>query len=133
MLVHADVTDRIIRAAIAVHSELGPGLLESAYGACLEYELRAGALRVQSQVRLPVTYRDVLIDAGYRLDFVVEDRVIVELKAVERVIPLHRAQLLSYLRLSGLPVGLLLNFNVIHLRHGIHRMVHTTANSFAAE
>jgi GxxExxY protein len=78
---------------------------------------------VETQVRLPIRYRNIHVDAGYRPDFVVEDAVVLELKAVEQVLPVHRAQLLSYLRLSGLSVGLLLNFNVVHLRHGIHRMV----------
>src|SRR3954452_25034951 len=105
MLIHADITERIIGAAITVHTELGPGLLESAYGACLEFEFRAAGLVFEPQVRLPLMYKNAHVDAGYRLDFVVEGVVIVELKAVERVMPLHRAQLLSYLRLSGLPVG----------------------------
>lgn len=125
MLLHSSLTERIIVAALAVHSELGPGLLESAYGACLECELQRAAVRFKTQVRLPIRYRDVHVDAGYRLDFVVEDAVVLELKAVEQLLPIHRAQLLSYLRPRGLQVGRLLNFNVVHLRHGIHRMVHT--------
>ena len=123
MLIQADLTERIIGAAMKVHTELGPGLLESTYAACLQYEMEAAALRVEAQVKLPIAYRGLHLDAGYRLDFLVENRVILELKAVERVIPLHKAQLLSYLRLSGLQVGLLLNFNVVHFRQGIVRMV----------
>ena len=123
MLIHAELTERIIGAAIKVHTELGPGLLESTYGACLQYEMEAAALRFETQVKLPIAYKGFHLDAGYRLDFLVEKSVILELKAVEQVIPLRRAQLLSYLRLSGLQVGLLLNFNVVHLRQGIVRMV----------
>lgn len=125
MLVHAELTERIIGSAIQVHTELGPGLLESTYSACLDYEMGLAALHFERQVGLPVVYRKCHLDAGYRLDFVVEGAVIVELKAVEKIVPLHRAQLLSYLRLSGLTVGLLLNFNVVHYRQGIQRMVHT--------
>jgi GxxExxY protein len=125
MLIHTELTERIIGAAITVHSALGAGLLESAYGACLQYEFERAHLAFEPQVRLPVVYGNAHLDAGYRLDFVVEHAVIVELKAVERVLPLHRAQLLSYLRLSQLPVGLLLNFNVVHMRYGIHRMICT--------
>ncbi len=126
MLIHTDLTERIIGAAMKVHSELGPGLLESAYDACLQHEFGLAGLPFQSQARLPVVYQGVHVDAGYRLDFIVEGTVIVELKAVEKILPLHRAQLLSYLRLSGRPVGLLLNFNVPHLRHGMVRMVYTS-------
>ncbi len=117
------LTGRIIEAAMRVHSALGPGLLESAYEACLVYELRKAGFRVEAQVPLPVVYEDVRLDAGYRLDLVVEGRVIVELKAVEAIAPIHQAQLLWYLKLSGLKVGLLINFHVVHLRDGIERMV----------
>lgn len=123
MLLHAHITETVIKAAMRVHSELGPGLLESAYSACLRYEFEQAEIRYEPQVPLPLRYRGVRLDAGYRLDFLVEDTVIVELKAVEAVLPLHRAQLLSYLRLSGRPVGLLLNFNVPRMALGIHRMV----------
>lgn len=125
MLIHSNVTDVIIGAALKVHRELGPGLLKSAYGACLRHEFQEAGLRYEAQVRLPVIYRDVHVDAGYRLDFAAEGDVVVEIKAVEVILPLHRAQLLSYLRLSKLPVGLLLNFNVSRMVHGIHRMVLT--------
>ena len=113
----------ILDAAIAVHTALGPGLLESAYQACLTYELSARGLKVQMQVPLPINYRGVLIDAAYRLDLVIDDLVIVELKAVERLMPIHEAQLLSYLKLSGKRLGLLINFHVLRLKDGYKRIV----------
>ena len=113
------ITDNIIGAAIDVHRELGPGLLESAYEACLAYELVERGLKVERQKLLPVVYREVTIEAGYRLDLLVEGRVVVEIKAVDRTEPIHKAQLLSYLRLSGCKVGLLINFNVRLLKDGI--------------
>ena len=106
-----------------VHSVLGPGLLESAYQACLLHELRKQGLRVASQVGLPVIYEGEKIDLGYRIDLVVESLVIVEIKCVEAIHPVHQAQLLSYMRLSSRSVGLLINFHVAHLRDGIKRMV----------
>lgn len=118
------VTEKILGAAIAVHRELGPGLLESAYEACLAYELVERGLHVEKQKALPITYRGINLDCGYRLDLLVENAVIVELKAVERLEAIHEAQLLSYLKLSQCPIGLLLNFNVIELRQGIRRLVH---------
>ncbi len=118
-----EVTEKIIGAAIAVHKELGPGLLESAYEACLPYELSQRSLRFKRQKELPVTYRDVSLECGYRIDLLVEDTVIVELKAVEELAPIHEAQLISYLRLSGKKVGLLINFNVTVLKDGIRRLV----------
>jgi len=118
------VTDIVIGAAIAVHRELGPGLLESTYEACLVYELAEREVAVERQKSLPVNYRGVRIDCGYRIDLLVANEVVVELKAVERVMPIHEAQLLTYLRLSGFHVGLLLNFNVLLMRDGIRRMVH---------
>jgi len=113
----------ILDTAIAVHTALGPGLLESAYQACLTYELNARGLKVQTQVPLPINYRGVLIDAAYRLDLVIDDLVIVELKAVERLLPIHEAQLLSYLKLSGKRLGLLINFHVLRLKDGYKRIV----------
>ena len=118
-----EITGTIIDGAMKVHSALGPGLLESAYEACLVHELSKRGLKVQSQVGLPVSYDGVEIDVGYRIDVLVEDVVIVELKAVSAVAPIHEAQLLSYLRLSGKRVGLLINFNVLRLKDGIKRMV----------
>ena len=118
----AELTGRIIAAAINVHRELGPGLLESAYEACLAYELDKAGVRVERQKALPVRYRDVTIDVGYRLDLLVEHAVIVEIKAVDQLAPIHDAQLFSYLNLSGCRVGLLINFNVRVLKNGIRRL-----------
>ena len=117
------LTERIIASAIKVHSAIGAGCLESTYHACLEYQLRADGLKYEHQVRLPIRYVDVRLDAGYRIDFLVENRVIVELKAVEKLLPLHHAQVMTYLKLSGHHVGLVINFNVPHLRQGIRRVV----------
>lgn len=117
------ITEKIIGAAITVHRELGPGLLESAYEACLVYELSQAGLPVERQKSLPVIYRSVKIDCGYRMDLLVEDQVVVELKAVEKLERIHEAQLLSYLKLSGHSVGLLINFNVDVLKQGIKRLV----------
>ena len=118
-----DITGDIVDAAMKVHTALGPGLLESAYETCLAYELRRRGLKVVAQLGLPVVYDGVRLDAGYRIDLLVDDRVIVELKAVECLLPIHRAQLLSYLKLSGCKVGLLINFNVLRLKDGIKRIV----------
>ena len=121
---HVDeISGQIVDAAIKVHSALGPGLLESAYEACLAYELRKRGLRVLVQHPLPVVYDGVRLDVGYRMDMLVEDTVVVDLKAVAKVLPVHEAQLLSYLKLSDRKVGLLINFHVLHLRDGIKRMV----------
>ncbi len=119
-----ELTETIIGAAIRVHRELGPGLLESTYEACLSYELVEASLSIERQVALPVRYRGVNLDCGYRIDLLVEKAVIVELKAVNRFEPIHEAQLLSYLKLSDCNVGLLINFNVKLLRNGIRRMIH---------
>ena len=119
----SDVGELIIGAAMRVHSALGPGPLENAYEACLVYELEKRGLGVKRQVPMPVTYEGVALDVGYRLDLLVADAVVVELKAVEKVLPLHGAQLLSYLRLGGYQLGYLLNFNVLHMRDGIKRVV----------
>ena len=113
----------VIRCAMKVHTELGPGLLESAYAACLAHELRKNGLEVKTQVALPVHYDGVQIELGYRLDLVLGDQLVVELKAIENVLPVHKAQLLSYLRLSKKKLGLLINFHVTHLREGITRIV----------
>ncbi|MDP9037670.1 MAG: GxxExxY protein [Acidobacteriota bacterium] len=116
------ISGTIIDSAIAVHSALGPGLLESAYEACLLYELRKRGLHVESQVPLPVVYEAVRLEAGYRLDLLVENTVVVELKACDAIAPVHRVQLLSYLKLSNKPLGLLLNFHVALMKDGILRM-----------
>ena len=116
-----EVTGQIIGSAIEVHKELGPGLLESAYEACLAFELGNRGLDVERQKPLPVIYKGTKIDAGYRIDLMVENLVIVELKAVEKIQPIHEAQILSYLKLSNRKVGLLINFNVKLLKRGIKR------------
>ena len=126
-----EVTGQVVDAAMRVHTALGPGLLESAYEACLLHELRKRKLHVQSQVPMPVRYDGIAIDVGYRLDLIVEGAVIVELKAVEKMTPVHEAQLLSYLKLSGHCVGLLINFHVPHLKDGIKRMVNNLQASSA--
>jgi len=110
------ITEAIIGAAMKVHSALGPGLLESAYEACLAHELRKAGFDVRSQVELPVIYDGVRVDIGYRIDLLVNDAVIVELKCVEKIAPIHEAQILSYLKLSRKRVGLIINFHVRHLR-----------------
>ncbi len=117
------LTQGIIGAAIEVHRALGPGLLESAYEACLAFELSQQDHIVERQKPMPLAYKTVRLDTGYKLDLVVDNLVIVELKAVERLLPIHEAQLLSYLKLSGCHVGLLLNFNVTTLKSGIRRLV----------
>ena len=113
-----DLTEQIIGAAIDVHRELGPGLLESAYDACMAYELAERRLRYERQKPLPVVYRGHFVECGYRVDFLVEGLVVVELKAVHRLDPVHTAQVISYCRLSGLRVGLLINFHAKWLRDG---------------
>jgi GxxExxY protein len=117
------LTKSIIGAAISVHDELGPGLLESAYEACMFHELTLRELRVERQKELPVVYRGMKIDCGYRMDLVVEELVVVELKSLERIDPVHYKQVVSYLKLSGLKAGLLINFNVPYLTQGIKRFV----------
>ena len=124
-----ELTGAIIGAAIDVHRALGPGLLESTYQACLVYELRQRGWFVESQKPLPVIYKGVRLDCGYRVDLLIEDAVVVELKAVDEVIPIHTAQLLSYLRLTGKSVGLLINFNVKILTDGIDRVVNQYAET----
>lgn len=118
-----DVTGQVVDAAIKVHSTLGPGLLESAYQACLAFELRKRGFKVLTEVELPVVYDEIRIDLGYRVDLIVEDVVVVELKTVSKVAPVHEAQLLSYLKLGGYRVGLLINFHSARLKDGIRRMV----------
>ena len=117
------LTEKVIGLAIAVHRELGPGLLESAYEECLCYELLQAMLRFERQAALPIVYKSVRLDCGYRLDVVVEGRLVLELKTVERLLPIHEAQVITYLRLSGIPTGLLLNFNSVVLKDGIRRLM----------
>jgi GxxExxY protein len=119
-----ELSRQILDAAFVVHDALGPGLLESAYEACLEHVLTTAGVRVQRQVSLPVRFQEVFIDAGYRIDLRVGGTVIVEVKAVQKVAPIHKAQLLTYLKLSDLHLGLLLNFNVERMKFGIIRLVH---------
>ena len=119
------ITGQIVDAAMKVHSCLGPGLLESVYEKCLKHELMKRGLRVESQVWLPVIYDSVVIEGAYKIDLLVEGEVVVELKVVDQLLPLHKAQLLSYLKLSNKRVGLLINFNVVHLRDGIRRVVNS--------
>ncbi len=118
-----ELSGHLVDAAMKVHTALGPGLLESAYEACLMHELHKRGLNVSAQVRMPINYDGLKIDAGYRIDLMIEDRLIVEIKAVERILPIHEAQLLSYLKLSGKKLGLLINFNVVRLKHGIKRII----------
>ena len=117
------ITKQVIGGAIDVHRALGPGLLESVYETCLASELIDRGIRVERQKGLPVTYKEITLESGYRLDLLVNDKVIVEIKAVELLSPLHESQLLTYLKLSGLRVGLLINFNVPELRKGVQRIV----------
>ena len=117
-----EITGAIVDSGMRVHFALGPGLLESAYRACLAFEIDDRGLPVESEVPLPIVYRGIKLNAGYRIDLIVADSVIVEVKAVERMLPVHHAQLLAYLRLSGRKLGLLLNFNVTRLKYGITRL-----------
>jgi len=122
-LIERELTQSILGAAIDVHRSLGPGLLESAYEECLCHDLGLRRLRFERQVPLPLNYKGIVLECGYRLDVVVEDKVILELKAIEQLLPVHEAQLMTYLRLTGKPIGLLINFNVSTLRKGIIRRV----------
>jgi len=118
-----DITDKIIGAAIEVHRQLGPGLLESTYEACLVYELCQRNMNYIQQKPLPVVYKGIKLDCGYRLDLLVEEKVIVEIKSAENILPIHKAQLLSYLKLSGCKLGLIINYNVEQLKKGVQRVV----------
>ncbi len=123
MLIDEKLTDLIIGKAMVVHSALGPGLLESVYETCLAYELTQAGLNVERQKNIAVRYKGVILDDGLRMDMVVAGKVIIELKCVEKILPVHEAQLYTYLKLSGLKVGLLFNFYTRHLRDGIKRIV----------
>src|SRR5579871_5987865 len=118
------LSSRIIAAALAVHSQLGPGLLESTYEACLAYELTERGFKIEQQKQVPLVYKGLRLEQGYRLDLLVEDEVIVEIKAVDELLGIHKAQLLTYLKLSKLRLGLLMNFNVQLLKNGIQRVAH---------
>lgn len=117
------ITGSIVDAAMKVHTALGPGLLESVYEKCLKHELTKRGFKVESQLWVPVLYDGIEIEGGYKIDLLVEAKVIVELKVVEQLVDIHKAQLLSYLKLANKPVGLLINFNVVHLRDGIRTLV----------
>ena len=116
------LTHAIINAAIEVHRSLGPGLLESSYEACLVYELQRRNLQIEQQKPLPIFYKDIKLDCGYRLDLLVENQVVIEIKSINEIAPIHKSQLLSYLKLSNYKKGLLINFNVKILKDGIRRM-----------
>ena len=118
-----ELSNRVIGHAIEVHRELGPGLLESAYEQCLEYELNQAGLKIKRQVPVSIQYKQIKLDCGYRVDLIVEDRLIVELKSMDKLLKIHEAQLLTYMKLTRIPVGLLLNFNVATLKEGIKRFV----------
>lgn len=117
------IAREIVDSAIRVHTKIGPGMLESAYEACIEYELGKRSFAVKKQVPMPLHYDDLTLDMGFRLDLVVEDAVVVELKSVKQLLPIHTAQLLSYLRAGDYRLGFLLNFNTVHMRDGIKRVV----------
>ena len=121
-----ELTGQIIAACIEVHRHLGPGLLESAYEHCLAHELGLRRFRIQRQISIPLHYKGLALDCGYRLDLVVESRLVVEVKAVERLLPVHEAQVITYLKLLRLPLGLLVNFHVPVLREGLRRLVNPT-------
>lgn len=129
MDIHPRLSWQIIGCALRVHSQLGPGLLESAYEACLCHELAKEGLRFRRQVPVPLRYDSIEIDCGFRMDLVIDDKVVVELKAVDDILPIHIAQLMTYLKASKLSLGLLVNFNVRHLKDGIRRRVMTVAPS----
>lgn len=122
-LLEKELTDKIIGVAIEVHRALGPGLLESAYQVCMEHESKLQKMLFEHQVEIPLNYKGIDLDAGYKIDLIYNKRVIVELKAVERIIPVYEAQLLTYMKLTGIRVGLLINFNVPVVKDGIYRRV----------
>lgn len=118
-----ELSNKIIGCVYKVHSELGPGLLESTYEVCLEYELLKAGLAVEQQKPLPVTYDNIRLEAGYRIDLLVNSQIILELKSVDEIAPIHKAQLMTYLKLTGLKLGLLINFNVLQMKTGIKRII----------
>ncbi len=120
---YAELTEKVIAAALKVHSAIGPGVLEKVYRTCLQHELKKAGLDVQSEVALPILYDGIRLESGCRIDLLVDNLLIVELKCAESIEPIHKAQLLTYLRLANKPLGLLLNFNVVHLREGIKRVL----------
>ncbi|HWX53754.1 MAG TPA: GxxExxY protein [Verrucomicrobiae bacterium] len=127
-----EITGLIISAAMKVHTALGPGLLESVYQTCLQHELEKAGLVVHREVAIPVTYDGLLLDAKFRIDMLVENCVIVELKCADLLLPIHKAQLLTYLRIADKPLGLLLNFKVVHMREGIKRILNNKHSRWSA-
>lgn len=121
-----EITSKVINAAIEVHKALGPGLLESAYKECLYYQLAKSGLNVQKEKALPLIYEEVKLDCGYRIDLLVENKIVIEIKSVEALNDLHTAQILTYLKLGNYKIGLLLNFNVVLLKNGIKRIINGT-------
>lgn len=117
------ISGEVVDAAMDVHSALGPGLLESAYEYCLAHELSERGLKVEKQVPIPLAYKNIQLEVGFRIDLLVEESLIVELKAVENILPIHEAQIFTYLKLTGCHVGLLLNFNVVSMKKGIKRII----------
>ena len=128
-----EITGQVIAAALKVHSAIGPGVLESVYKTCMQHELLKNGLRVQAEVTLPVLYDGLRMDSGFKIDLLVENLLIVELKCVESILPIHKAQLLTYLRLANKPIGLLLNFNVVHLRDGLKRILNNKYQPVVAQ
>lgn len=129
---YSELTDKIIGAAMKVHSTIGPGVLESVYRTCMAHELKKLGTGVSCEVALPVIYDGMRLDSGFRIDLLVEDPIVVELKCVDTLLPIHKAQLLTYLRLSNKPVGLLLNFKVVHMRGGIPRILNNKHKLYSA-
>ncbi len=121
--IYKDLTERIIGIAIDVHKKLGPGLLENAYKQCLAYEFKKANISFQMEVNCPILYKEVEISCGFRIDLLIEDKIIIELKCVDKIIPIHEAQLLTYLKLTNKMLGLIINFNEVYLKDGIRRMV----------
>lgn len=122
-MIYEDLTRTIIGCAIEVHKELGPGLLESAYEECLAFELSKAGLKVERQVPIPILYKEIKLECGYRIDILVEDKVVLELKSVDEFNPVHEAQILTYLKFAERKIGLLINFNVLRLKEGIKRYI----------
>ncbi|MBW2569917.1 MAG: GxxExxY protein [Deltaproteobacteria bacterium] len=118
-----ELSNKVIGCALEVHRNLGPGLLESTYEQCLAYEMKAAGMAFKLQYPLPVQYKSIKLDCGYRIDLLVNEAIIVELKSVDKILPIHQAQLLTYMKLAGISIGLLINFNVKYLKDGIKRMV----------
>ena len=122
-MIHQELTQKIIGCAIEVHRQLGPGLLESAYQECLIYELTQSRLKIEKEISMPILYKDIKLNQGYRIDILVEDKIVLELKSVDKITDVHKSQLLTYLRLGKYELGLLINFNVPILKNGIKRLI----------